>query len=714
MKLGPYRDLKYKSTLVLRNRKFYYIPYNTTMPIRCHPTDALRRPGRRIEKQHLTNTINFLNKNNKVVVKLVLILRDQNLPRRPIYNQFLTLINLNKVFHRLHPSNSMIPVKPDTIQTIANIKGQCLTQGAPKYIDKFNSKVFVPDFYDIIAFKTKFSTPQVHTSHTRDDRYRQMSTRVDHSNHIGRVGRLLRNHYGNPNRYDSRTFLPNIFTLPQNSQPATSTMNRASISPPSRLAIRHPAVTTRQLLPRDSAMINPEIMELDIASRPVHISFLVLSREATQAEKNSGSLGLPICRAIWDFPDPDTFYNVLEQVVNLLEPGHKRPGALITAAAAPEAMGLCVICIKNDFEHAIDFIRRAIRGATQGGTILETFPLDAFIPPTSIHQERPWTRGMKRYNNLQITITLDPNNYIPLKAALHGQRPGGPAQPSPTIANAGMRGSIREDGGDRLNWNFYMLLRLYSSQGNPNILINVFLYYHTCFSIIDIGQVSLLNTSGDNLDLINCRLPKDYLGKRSTPTLMPQGTYKVPSTPKLSKVKSSLAKNSRKSKFHSPRIMHRLSRSWTRSRHEIQARVHPQHQPRFSESNIYSTEEGTPTPPRVERAASTATIQMEVKYLRIILVFYVPQRILNLIPDVNNLDEGRPVPPAMQKIRHQKSTSATTTSLTSVKNRKSKTANPIQLRSKPEAYHLPDKAAQMSPAPGTHNPGKHYMIYFLY
>ena len=190
---------------------------------------------------------------------------------------------------------------------------------------------------------------------------------------------------GKPSRYGSRPISINIPTLTQTSRQATSQLMMEGALLTTRIAIRHPAVTTCQLLPRDSALIHPEIKELYTPHRPTHIAFLVLAREITPSEMEEGALGLPICRAVWDFPDPDDFYTILEQVVNLLEPAHRRPGALITAASASEALGLCIIQIKNEFGHSMDFIRRGFRGAHLPGARLETFPLDAFFPPMSIH-----------------------------------------------------------------------------------------------------------------------------------------------------------------------------------------------------------------------------------------------------------------------------------------------------------------------------------------
>ena len=223
---------------------------------------------------------------------------------------------------------------------------------------------------------------------------------------------------GNPIRHVSRPLSINTLTLTQTPQQATpqSKMEGALLN--TRMAVRHPAITTCQLLPRDSARIHPEIKELDTLHRSTHVTFLILSREITHSEMEAGELGLPICRAIWDFTDPDGFYNVLEQVVDLLEPAHRRPGALITAASASEALGICIIQIG----HSMDFIRRAFGGAHLPGTRLETFPLDAFLPPTTIHLNKQWTMGMKRYSDQTLaTICL---NYLVLpcnQASIYGK-----------------------------------------------------------------------------------------------------------------------------------------------------------------------------------------------------------------------------------------------------------------------------------------------------
>ena len=69
-----------------------------------------------------------------------------------------------------------------------------------------------------------------------------------------------------------------------------------------------------------------------------------------------GALGLPICHATWDFPNPEAFYNVLQQVVDLLKPAHRRPGALITAASASEALGICNL--NKAYNSGIDLLGR--------------------------------------------------------------------------------------------------------------------------------------------------------------------------------------------------------------------------------------------------------------------------------------------------------------------------------------------------------------------
>ena len=375
--------------------------------------DAPRCPGHPYGKYNPTNT------HTNYEINTAKILNDINYysVEKPSYlfylklfikpNQLSILINLYIALHRFYQSIDLKIITPDLNDSVTNQMEQCPAQGAPKYIDKSNHNVAARNYIGIIAVKTNFLTPQDHAPAPRDDKIYWMRARVGNKDISSQLAKSPGKICGIPSRYVSRPLLTNIIILSQTRQLATPNMNRANISPQRRLTIRYPAVTTRQLLPRDSAMINPEIQVLDAVRRPAHVTFLVLSREATQTEKDSGSLGLPICRASWDFPNPDTFYDVLDQVVNLLEPAHKKPGALITAAAAPEAMRLCVIRIKNDFGQAIDFIRRAFRGATQDETILETFPIEAFFPPTAIHLEQQWARGMKRYciiNPLTLTI----------------------------------------------------------------------------------------------------------------------------------------------------------------------------------------------------------------------------------------------------------------------------------------------------------------------
>ena len=188
--------------------------------------------------------------------------------------------------------------------------------------------------------------------------------------------------------------------------------------------------------------------------RPTLINFLVLAREASQSELESGSLRRPICHATWDFPDPDTFYEALDQVVSVLDPIHRRPGALITAAAAPEALGLYIIQIKNEFGHSLDFVRRAIRGATQGRTILETFPLDAFLQPVAIHTPQRWSRGMRRYESKHtfkhnpVPVFLYSLRY--LKASIHEQCQRCPLQPPSPVADDRGRTSVRAARADGL------------------------------------------------------------------------------------------------------------------------------------------------------------------------------------------------------------------------------------------------------------------------
>ena len=167
---------------------------------------------------------------------------------------------------------------------------------------------------------------QGHTTAARDDSPIQDPYRghVDKAN-INNLVRRSNGNCGNPNRYVSRTYSLNILTLTQKAQQATTHSEMEGSIPSMRMVIRHPKVTTRQLLPRDIAFIHPEIKDLDTPHRPTHVSFLVLSPEITSSETEEGALGLPICHATWDFPNLDAFYDVLQQVVDLLEPAHRRP-----------------------------------------------------------------------------------------------------------------------------------------------------------------------------------------------------------------------------------------------------------------------------------------------------------------------------------------------------------------------------------------------------
>ena len=270
------------------------------------------------------------------------------------------------------------------------------------------------------------------------------------------------------------------------------------IIPTPRLAIRHPAVTTRQLLPRDSALIHPEILELDAPHRPPTVSFLVLSREITPSEMEAGILSLPICHATWDFPDPDAFYDVLQQVVDLLEPGHRKPGALMTAASASEALGICIIQIKNEFGHSMDFIRRAFRGAHFPGTQLETFPLAAFLPPTAIHLNKPWSKGMKSYIAKKILNCLSTLKLLAIQAAIYGKCPGCPPQPTRSDANAwddrpngtsrGLRLNGNLDDPDNTTANTYntmnkFIIKLFNQHKTLTLLIIISRLFAIIFSL---------------------------------------------------------------------------------------------------------------------------------------------------------------------------------------------------------------------------------------
>ena len=159
------------------------------------------------------------------------------------------------------------------------------------------------------------------------------------------------------------------------------------------------------------------------------------SRELTWVEKEKGVTQHPVCNACWDSPDPDTFYKVLQQVIDVLKPIHKRPGALITAASASEAVGLCIIQVRNLFGPSLDFVRRAFRGAALHDVRLETFHLDDFLLPLELHKTKPWTMGMKRYDCGMIQNQLTPvSSLSPLQATIRRERTecyGKPAYPPP-------------------------------------------------------------------------------------------------------------------------------------------------------------------------------------------------------------------------------------------------------------------------------------------
>ena len=318
----------------------------------------------------------------------------------PVYNQFLSQLNTITTLYRSNEYPISPRKEPDTNQL------SCPGKGTINLLDKLTHNVFSTEIKKIKACNKTISYLQ---GHTRDD----TQPHVFPKERTGEPGShyLATKYKGNyviPVRYYSRTYCIHIIIFTQSVNQATPNPVMQGIIPTPRMAIRHPAVTTRQLLPRDSALIHPEIQELDTPHHPSTVSFLVLAREITPSKTEAGVLSLPICHTIWDFPDPVVFYDVLQQVVELLEPHHRKHGALITAASASEALGICIIQIKNKFGHSMDFVRRAFRGAHIAGARLETFPLDAFLPPTAIHLSKPWSKGMKRYYNADI-IKHQPN-----------------------------------------------------------------------------------------------------------------------------------------------------------------------------------------------------------------------------------------------------------------------------------------------------------------
>ena len=454
-------------------------------------------------------------------------------------------------------------------------------KGAKIYIDKSPQYVNLLNKRDIQAFKLSTFSQSLRSMFRVSIRSQGRRRRRLYTGKTQLARTILRNK-SNPPRYDSRTFTLNIFILIQTLDPATPslTMDRVIAFPTDQLAIRHPSVTLRQLLPRDCALINPEIKEMDTSSRPPLVSFLVLSRATTSSEEEAGELSLPICHAEWDFPNPDTFYDVLQQVVDLLEPADRKPGVLITAASASDTMGICIIQIRNKFGHSMDFIRRAFRGAAQPGIHLETFPLDAFLPPFEIHKSISQTIGMKRYLTTEYFSTNHKLYPSHPQAAIYGQHERCHVQPTGTAPNDRPRGTVaigsvtaQKGCSPKVNQavqsNF---LKFY-----PDVKINCMLITICCYSL--------------SLALRRKRYTTNKRQrKRPLPTELP--CLGVP--------------NRALPMFRKPTQRHRLALP----RQSIQSptlttTARRQRPSGTSPPNISNKEKGMPTPPRVERPART-------------------------------------------------------------------------------------------------------------
>ena len=328
--------------------------------------------------------------------------------------------------------------------------------------------------------------------------------------------------------------------------------------------------------------------------RPTHVSFIMLSRKVANGESTSSAHSVPVCHATWDCPDPDTFYDTLQHVMSRLEPTHRRPGALVTAAISSEATGISLLRVKNTFGYATDFLRRSIRDAAPQGIILETFPLDIFLPPTEIHITKNWTKGMKRYVDCKILI----NTYNPYaaklftQAKLHGKRARRHAQPTGTNANARHRGRtrkeyhVKQDGlnneaSDIRSQDFFSKLAVY------NLLIHLIALKIHLFR--NINHYRYRNTPTSAIASL-CKQSNTFQIKHLNPYVAHQSLIPYFFVNSLSSPK---------------RFYHTVTGTTS-------IRVYNSQQWFQSDSNISRKEKGTPTPPRVERLASTATTQIQV------------------------------------------------------------------------------------------------------
>ena len=185
-------------------------------------------------------------------------------------------------------------------------------KGGINYIDKFYHNVIFPNIMGIQAVTTPYLLSQGPPKSTRDDTSYPRAYREPRLEPAVSLARSIPLSNGNPKSYISCIHNIITFISSQTSRPAAlhPKMERISALSNNSLAIRYPAVTTRQLLPKDCVLVNPEVVELDVSYRPPLISLLVFSRELTNIEKEKGVSQHPVSHSCWDFPDPDTFYEV--------------------------------------------------------------------------------------------------------------------------------------------------------------------------------------------------------------------------------------------------------------------------------------------------------------------------------------------------------------------------------------------------------------------
>ena len=140
-------------------------------------------------------------------------------------------------------------------------------------IDKFFHNVTVLKDIGILA-ETSFFLPFPSGTERRVDTFSPRTIKMSKMTPDRDLARKIPYNNGNPERYNSRHFKTNSIILAQPLGQPTPTMNMGNFSRNSgRMAIRHLAVTVRQLLPRDCALVNPEIPELYVSKRPPTITF---------------------------------------------------------------------------------------------------------------------------------------------------------------------------------------------------------------------------------------------------------------------------------------------------------------------------------------------------------------------------------------------------------------------------------------------------------